>query len=154
MGTKEELLIFDSTTLRVFFICTALLVMKILFMVPLIARYRFTKKIFISPEDTVFRKGAVVKYNDPDIIRVKAAHLNDLENILIFISVGFFYANLNPSPFLSIPLFIAFTVARYAHTFAYVFSKKQPFRLVCFFAGFVITAYMASHVALSLRDAM
>ncbi|EEB10983.1 Prostaglandin E synthase, putative [Pediculus humanus corporis] len=155
MSTGHATIDFTTSTFKVFYTCASLLVIKVLFMVVLTARMRWKKKVVCTPEDLKIRKGLKVKRDDPDVERMRRAHLNDLENIIIFISVACMYATLNPSPFLAIPLFIAYTLSRYAHTYVYAISvKKQPARLVSFAVGFAITIYMAGNVVYTLRESM
>jgi len=49
----------------------ALLTAKMLPMGFLTARQRFAKRVFTSPEDTQGRKEAKVRYDDPDVERVR-----------------------------------------------------------------------------------
>jgi glutathione S-transferase len=76
-------------------------------------------------------------------------HLNDLENILPFIAVAFFYVLTDPTEFLAVNLFRAFTVARILHTFVYaIVIIPQPSRVLAFGVGYSITIYMALQVIL------
>lgn len=81
--------------------------------------------------------------NDPDVERVRRAHLNDLENIPIFIVAAWLFLMTNPSASTAILLFRLFTIARIAHTFVYaVVVIPQPARALSFGVGFFITVYM------------
>jgi glutathione S-transferase len=71
-------------------------------------------------------------------------HQNDLENILPFLLVAFFYILTEPSQFLAVNLFRAFTVARILHTFVYtILVLPQPSRALAWGLGYAITIYMA-----------
>merc|ERR1712080_184420 len=54
------------------------------------ARQRFKKLVFISEEDIVGQAKAKMGV-DPDVERVRRAHLNDIENIVPFLILGFLY---------------------------------------------------------------
>nr|AHC08053.1 micorsomal glutathione S-transferase [Locusta migratoria] len=120
-----------------------------LLMSPLTARQRFKNKSFSNPEDTMFVKGSKVRYDHPDVERVRRAHLNDLENISVFFIVALAYVLTNPPPVLAINLFRAFTVARIGHTIVYcILPIPQPARFLFCFVGWLITIFMAGSVIL------
>lgn len=82
--------------------------------------------------------------NDIPLNSIHRAHLNDMENILPFLSVGLFYVLTDPSLMTAIWLFRIATVARFLHTFVYaIYVVPQPARAICFFIHFGITIYMA-----------
>jgi len=129
------------------FYCT-ILVLKMLAMAPLTGRQRFRKKVFSNPEDIGAFKGKV-KFDDPDVERVRRGHLNDLENILPFITIALFYTLTNPTAFVAVNLFRVYTVARILHTFVYtVVVMPQPSRALAFTVGYAIKIYMAVQVIL------
>jgi glutathione S-transferase len=77
-------------------------------------------------------------------------HLNDLENILPFLSVALLYVLIEPSQFLAVNLFRAFTVARILHTFVYtIVVLPQPSRALLWGTGYAITVYMALQVMIN-----
>ncbi|XP_014274230.1 prostaglandin E synthase [Halyomorpha halys] len=130
---------FDLTgfQVKVYLLCSGVLSLKMLFMALIIGRLRLKKEIFISPEDTV-RRGRV-SYKDPDIERVRRAHLNDLENIPIFLSTGAMYLLTKPHPLLAAALFLLFTVARLYHTFVYAIRvTPQPARMRAFRIAYIV----------------
>ncbi|XP_049952270.1 microsomal glutathione S-transferase 1-like [Schistocerca serialis cubense] len=149
MAAAEVLLTISNPVLKAYLFHVAVLGLKMLLMSPLTARQRFKHKIFISPEDTASMKGAKVKYDHPDIERVRRGHQNDLENITVFFIVALAYLLTNPSPGLAINLFRAFTTARIGHTIVYcVIPIPQPTRFLFFFVGWAITFFMAGSVVL------
>lgn len=104
---------------------------------------------FANPEDAQ-SKGLKVKV-DEDVERVRRAHLNDLENIPIFLIAASLYVLTNPAPALALNLFRAFTAARFAHTFVYaVYVVPQPARALSFFVGYGITGYIIFQNILSV----
>ncbi|RZF41478.1 hypothetical protein LSTR_LSTR000192 [Laodelphax striatellus] len=107
-------------------------------MAPLTGRYRFTKRIFANPEDKLPR--SIVKYDDPDIERVRRAHLNDLENIPVFMVAALLYIATKPSYWLALNLFRTFTIARIIHTLVYaVVVIPQPARALAWVVGYAAT---------------
>lgn len=75
---------------------------------------------------------------------MRRAHRNDLENILPFLTAGFFYVLINPSPIIAINLFRASAIARIIHTIVYaVYVVPQPARALSWLVCFLITGYMS-----------
>lgn len=75
------------------------------------------------------------------------AHLNDLENIPIFIIVCFGYLLTNPVVFIATNLIRLFVFGRIMHTIVYaVVVLPQPSRALAWFVGYGITIYMAIQV--------
>lgn len=71
------------------------------------------------------------------------AHLNDLENIPIFLFAALVYIATDPNPWIAENIFRAFTAARIAHTITYaVIPVPQPARVLFFGVGIVATVYM------------
>lgn len=148
MAPVVELLSRNNPVFSAYVFYSTILVLKMLAMAPLTARQRFRKKAFANPEDSVAFKGKL-KLDDPDVERVRRGHQNDLENILPFITVAFFYTLIDPTEFLAVSLFRAYTVARILHTFVYtVVVIPQPSRAIAFGVGLAITIYMAGQVIL------
>uniref|UniRef100_A0A1B6M878 Microsomal glutathione S-transferase 1 n=1 Tax=Graphocephala atropunctata TaxID=36148 RepID=A0A1B6M878_9HEMI len=100
--------------------------------------------VFASTEDITFNpKKAKVKYDDPDVERVRRAHLNDLENIPLFLIVALVYVMSDPNPWIANNIFRIFTLARIFHTIVYaVFPLPQPARALTFFVSNLATVYM------------
>jgi len=126
---------------------SAILVVKMLLMSFLTARQRFSKKSFANPEDVTHDKKAKVTTSDPDVERVRRAHLNDLENILPFFICGFLYCFTSPDPSTANLIFKIFTGARITHTLVYaVFVIPQPSRAISWAVGQICTLYMAAKI--------
>ncbi|CAD7091319.1 unnamed protein product [Hermetia illucens] len=143
-----DLLSTENPVLKAYLFWSAVLVLKMLFMSLLTAMQRFRTKTFANPEDLPSKK-LKVKFDDPDVERVRRAHRNDLENILPFFAAGFLYCLINPEPWIAINLFRLVAVARIAHTLVYaVVVIPQPARALAFFFGLLPTAYMAVRVVL------
>ncbi|XP_044730501.1 microsomal glutathione S-transferase 1-like [Chrysoperla carnea] len=148
MDTK----LFENPIFRAYIFYGCLLTLKTIGMVFLIAKYRFKKQIFISPEDTkmfLVKENATVTYDDPDIERCRRAHLNDLENIPFFMFVSFFYVLTDPNPIIAINLFRIYTTVRFIYTFVYaVIVVPQPARSISWTIGFWITMYITISTAI------
>lgn len=77
-------------------------------------------------------------------IQFHRGHLNDLENILPYLWIGFFYVMTDPKPMIAINLIRVAVVIRFVHTIVYtIYVVPQPARAVCFFIHIGITLYMA-----------
>merc|ERR1712203_57161 len=75
----------------------AIVTVKMLLMSLATARQRFRKLVFISEEDIAGNAQAKVSNSDPDVERVRRAHLNDIENILPFLALGLLYCFTQPA---------------------------------------------------------
>ncbi|XP_044730426.1 microsomal glutathione S-transferase 1-like [Chrysoperla carnea] len=114
-----------------------------LLMASLTAFQRLKRKVFANPEDTMV-SGAKVALDDPYVERIRRAHYNDIENILLFISIGFLYSLTKPKPVIAVNLFRIFTIARFLHTVVYtIVIIRQPARALCWMTGYTITIFMA-----------
>ncbi|CAK9804852.1 Microsomal glutathione S-transferase 1 [Anthophora quadrimaculata] len=133
----------DPELLRTFAFWGSILCLKVVAVVALTGRLRFKKQIFINTDDVeYFKKGKVV-YTDPDIERVRRAHLNDLENIPLWFFVTFLWLTTGPAVWLAAILIRTFVLARIIHTLSYAVYPKQPYRAISFFIGLVIIIYQA-----------
>ncbi|XP_060877044.1 microsomal glutathione S-transferase 1-like [Metopolophium dirhodum] len=153
----------DNSTMGLFMIsnpvfeCYAfygsILILKMIMMSFLTALQRFRKKVFISPEDTAISKGGgEIRYDDPDVERVRRAHLNDLENIPIFLITGLLLVASKPQEMIANNLFRIYTFVRIMHTISYaVFVLPQPTRAILFIAGAIINIIMVAYVILSMH---
>lgn len=57
--------------------------------------------------------------SDPDVERVRRNHLNDIENIIPFVLVGFFYVSTDPDRDTALWHFRVFFISRLLHTLSY-----------------------------------
>merc|ERR1739847_146160 len=102
------------------------------------AKRRFATGAFANPEDT---QGKPVKADDA-VERVRRCHQNDLENVLPFVLISGMYLTTNPTLSCAKLVFRIFTIARYIHTFVYVFGVPQPSRVLAFMVNQAINVYM------------
>ena len=136
-------------TMRVFGVCAAILVLKMLLTANLTGILRTSRRVFASPEDYRFFGAEPAAKQDEQIERIRRAHRNDLENILPFLVIGFLYALTGPSYTVAWWLFVLFTVARLLHTAVYI-AGLQPWRTVFFGVGSVALYAMALIVIVRL----
>ncbi|XP_052900717.1 microsomal glutathione S-transferase 1-like isoform X2 [Anopheles moucheti] len=134
----------NDAVLRSYLFWSSVLVAKMLLMSPLTSLTRVRKMAFANPEDSsAVSKKLKPKLDDPDVERVRRAHLNDLENILPFFVIGFLYLLTNPAPFLAVNLFRVVAVSRILHTLVYaVVVIPQPARFLAFVGGMLPISYM------------
>ncbi|XP_060663867.1 microsomal glutathione S-transferase 1 isoform X1 [Drosophila nasuta] len=146
MPLQIELISLNNEVFRCFMGWSAVLVLKMFGMSLLTGLWRFITLTFANPEDLMSPK-LKVKFDDPNVERVRRAHRNDLENILPFFIVGLLYTLTNPSAFIAINLFRAVGISRIVHTLVYaVVVVPQPARALSFFVALGATAYMALQV--------
>ena len=87
-----------------------------------------------------------VEFNDVQVERIRRAQQNDIENVVPFIVIGGLYLTTNPSLATSKILFRIFVAARFAHTFFYLDSVRQPCRFLAFLVGLGVNSFMAINV--------
>jgi len=132
---------------RAFAFYAGLLIVKVMIMSFLTSINRFSRKAFANPEDIAHDKRLKVNTADPDVERVRRAHLNDLENVIPFLIVGLLYIYTSPAYETALLLFRVYAVARFLHTFVYaVYPVRQPARAIAWFVGIVIQFFMAFRV--------
>ena len=80
----------------------------------------YLSQAFANPEDlTLARHQSTVVSIDPDVERLRRNHLNDIENIVPFVLVGFFYVATNPNKDVAYWHFRIFFISRLVHTVCY-----------------------------------
>ncbi|XP_065336467.1 microsomal glutathione S-transferase 1-like [Cloeon dipterum] len=105
---------------------------------------REKEKVVINPEDAKILKVTDLSNEEhPAVARVKRAHLNDLENIPIFLIISLMWVNTAPDIVECHVLMWLYTFVRYVHTAVYAYYPvPQPARGICFITGVLITLYM------------
>ncbi|XP_025192549.1 microsomal glutathione S-transferase 1-like [Melanaphis sacchari] len=147
------LLMMSNPVFECYAFYSSILILKMIMMSFLTVLQRFRKKIFISPEDTsISKRGGEVKYDDPDIERVRRAHLNDLENIPIFLITGLLLVACKPPEMIANNMFRIYTFVRIMHTIVYVFTLPQPTRAILFIAGVIINIIMIIYIIFSMHN--
>ncbi|KAI8438297.1 hypothetical protein MSG28_010870 [Choristoneura fumiferana] len=103
---------------------------------------RVSRKVYANPEDAV-KLGGKVTLNDPEVERVRRAHLNDLENIPAFWILGALYLTTNPAAAWATLLFRVYTLGRILHTVVYaIVPLPQPARALSYAVPYFIMWYM------------
>lgn len=144
----------DNPAVQSYLLYSSVLGLKVLGMAFLTARVRYAKNVFANPEDAAAKKGKV-KYDDPDVERVRRAHLNDLENIPVFWVLGALYLTTAPSAWLATTLFRVYTAGRVIHTLVYAVKPlPQPARGIAFGIPLMITFYMGVKVIMHYSSAL
>lgn len=125
---------------------SGILALKVLGVAFLTSRVRYAKKAFANPEDAKTKK-VQVKLDDPDVERVRRAHLNDLENIPAFWILGALFLTTSPEAAWATLLFRVFTAGRVLHTVVYAVKPlPQPARAIAFAIPYLINIYMGVKV--------
>lgn len=125
--------------------------LKVILMSPLTTLLRMAKNSYRTEEDYRSLVGVTDKDKikrlladkDPHVERVRAAHRNDLENVVPFFIVSALYLATKPDPATATMLFQAFAAFRIAHTVVYLAKAPQPARFLCFGGGFAVNLFMA-----------
>ena len=155
MDLDNNVLSMSNPLLRTFMFYGAILLLKMIAMSFWTAFHRIKNKSFANTEDArgadpTGKKGLVPRMNDEDVERVRRAHLNDMENIYLFLILGFFYVCTGPCVVRTTLLFRVFTGARVLHSLVYVNAVRQPARGLCYLVGQIVNIYMAVIVIRSL----
>ncbi|KAG1656343.1 Microsomal glutathione S-transferase 1 [Nymphon striatum] len=146
-----EVFSLENQVFTSFIFYSAILALKLVAMGPLTGMQRHKKLAFSNPEDSN-PHGKKPTLNDPDVERVRRAHLNDLENIPIFWILGFLYVFINPPVATAIWCFRLFTVARVLHTIVYLTAFPQPSRGICFMFSIAINTFLAVQLIMKFDD--
>jgi len=105
-------------------------------------------KATLNTEDAVRFGAMLAQAEPPEIARVLRAHANAQAVILPFLLLGLVYVLAGGGVWICLVLFGGFTLARLAHSAAYL-AAWQPLRTLAFVAGLLLT--LALLVALVWR---
>ena len=122
---------------RTYAVCAAILALKMLFSAFYTGVQRSRHQAFVNPEDakTFGRPGATASGDeDPAIAHALRIQRNDGENIPIFFAIALIYVLLGASPQGAAIYCWTYTIARIAHTVAYM-RNLQPWRAIFFIVG-------------------
>ncbi|KAJ8249952.1 hypothetical protein COCON_G00231680 [Conger conger] len=146
----EVMHMIDSEVFLAFSTYATIVILKMMFMAPLTAFYRFSRMAFANPEDTGIGKTPEERKkmlrSDVDVERVRRCHLNDMENIIPFVLVGLLYSLTGPNLASALLYFRVFVGSRFCHTVSYVLPLPQPCRAFSWLAGVVVILTMAYRV--------
>jgi glutathione S-transferase len=103
---------------------------------------------FRSPEDlkkTPFNPKPSPTQTDKveDVERVRRVHFNDIENIPIFLVVGFLFVFTEPSLLLARILLFGYVATRLLHSAAYLTARTHDTRALLWTPGSLIMIFMA-----------
>ena len=130
-----------NPALRLFAIVSLILVLKMAAVGVYTSTLRIGRKVYATPEDYALQGMQAKAVGDADIERIRRAHQNDLENILPFFVVGFFFALIRPPLLAAEIFFIGFALARILHSVFYI-RAMQPHRTIAFSAGSLLSGVM------------
>ncbi|XP_033116309.1 microsomal glutathione S-transferase 1-like [Anneissia japonica] len=138
--------VYDNDVFRLFCTYAGMTTMKMMLLSFYTSRFRFKNDVFASPEDRISKSSKIGANIDEDVERVRRCHLNDLENIVPFLFLGFLYALSEPSVFAASMHYRIFFASRVLHSIAYLAPLPQPSRAFCFTVGWIVNASMAWNV--------
>jgi glutathione S-transferase len=75
--------------------------------------------------------------------RIRRIHLNDMENVPLFLAAGFLFVFTNPSLLLAQGLFYGYVLSRLAHFAAYLTAQTHDLRATLWTPGSLIVLFMA-----------
>jgi uncharacterized MAPEG superfamily protein len=124
--------------LRIYALTTIVLALKMAAIAFVQGRARTSAGIFINPEDAKTFGGQQAPEEVEMVQRGARAWRNDLENIPIFLILGWIYVAAGLSVVAFAIYCIVFTVARIIHTICYI-NAIQPWRTAAFTIGAAVT---------------
>ncbi len=131
--------------LRIYALTTIILALKMSAISIAQGRARVAAGAFLNPEDARTFNAKEVQEEAPAVQRAARAWRNDLENIPIFLILGWIYVAAG----LSVGAFevycIVFVVARIAHTILYL-KAVQPLRTISYAVGALATLALIIHI--------
>ncbi|CAN9508122.1 unnamed protein product [Ophioblennius macclurei] len=139
----------EDEVFKAFTTHATIVLLKILLMGPLTARYRFSRGAFANEEDVALRPAEERKKmlkTHPDVERVRRCHQNDLETALPFVLIGLLYALTGPELSSALLHFRLFTGARLFHSVSYVGALPQPCRALSWMVGMGVNFSLAYRV--------
>lgn len=139
---------FENPAVRLYAVVSTLVGVHLILLAAWTGTVRIRRKLFVNPEDAAFLKGTAAEADHPDVVRIKRAHQNALENAVPFFAVGLAYALSGPTRVGAYAYFSTFLVARVVHSLVYLWGK-QPYRTLTFTLGVLAVVGMAVHVVLA-----
>lgn len=129
--------------------CSTVCFLKMAMMGPLTGRQRIKNKAFANEEDVAVFGGDKVALNHPAVEKLRRNHLNDLENIPMFVALGGLYVLTRPDEYCAKTHFIVFTLSRLGHTIAYQTGYTRA-RAICYAVGTGMTVSIAIQIFITL----
>lgn len=131
--------------MKMYGLAATVLALHLLFLALYTGTVRVLRKTYVNPEDAKLNKTELADADHADVLRVKRAHQNALENALPFFVVGLLYAMTDPPKDGAIIYFGTFAAVRVLHSVFYLWGR-QPFRTLMFAIGVLSIFGMAFRV--------
>ncbi|HJU10153.1 MAG TPA: MAPEG family protein [Candidatus Binataceae bacterium] len=131
--------------LRMYAITTIVLALKMAAISIVQGRARVGAGVFTNPEDAKAFGGRQAPAEVPMVERASRAWRNDLENIPIFLILGWIYVTAALSALAFIIYCSIFMAARIIHTFCYL-NAIQPGRTIAYTVGALVTLALMVHI--------
>jgi glutathione S-transferase len=106
---------YENEAFRGYITWGGILIIKMLLMAFLTGVQRFRKGAYENPEDVGKQEALEIKKSE-DVERVRRAHLNDLENIPVFLIAALMYIMTEPNVVVALWLIRIAVIARILHT--------------------------------------
>jgi uncharacterized MAPEG superfamily protein len=131
--------------LQIYALTTIILALKMSAISIVQGRARVAAGVFVNPEDARTFKAKEAAEEAPAVQRAARAWGNDLENIPIFLILGWIYV----AGGLSVGAFklycVVFVIARIVHTICYL-NSIQPLRTIAYTVGAIATLALIIHI--------
>ena len=122
------------------------LFVKLFCVVVVQGRYRLAHGIFTKPEDAAcWGDGTVSDAEHSVVDRAQRTLRNDLENVPIFLFLGWTYVALEAWPTGAAAYFAIFVASRIVHTIAYL-RPMQPLRNRAYLVGLIVCLALCGHI--------
>jgi glutathione S-transferase len=135
--------------LRMYAITAIVLALKMTAISVAQGRARAATGVFVNPEDAKMFRATQAPEEAPAVARAARAWLNDLENIPIFLILGWIYVAAGLSATAFVVYCVVFMAARIAHTICYL-NAIQPMRTVFYTVGALATLALMVHLFIEL----
>jgi uncharacterized MAPEG superfamily protein len=126
------------TLLQIYALTTIILALKMAAISIAQGRARTGAGVFVNPEDAKTFGGNQASEEVEGVRRGARAWSNDLENIPIFLILGWIYVAAGLATTVFAIYCIIFTLARIAHTICYL-NSIQPARTIAYTIGAIVT---------------
>ena len=135
--------------LRMYAITAIVLALKMSAISVAQGRARTSAGVFVNPEDAKMFRVTQASEEAPAVQRAARAWLNDLENIPIFLILGWIYVAAGLSATAFVVYCVVFVAARVAHTVCYL-NSIQPMRTIAYTVGALATLALMVHLLIGL----
>ncbi len=137
----------SNPAFQTYAVCSAILAIKMLLGGNYTTIQRMRNKAYANEEDARTLGGKADPVEHPDVAHALRIQRNDGENIPLFFAIGLIYVLSGATAFGAAVYCWTYTIARLAHTVAYTL-RLQPWRAICYFAGYLCILGMAVQIIL------